>query len=340
MARFALWISSLLWLTACQSPSAPVGQEPARTRGTIERLSPKMARYLTDTAAIEVLASGFDWSEGPLWLPRQQMLVFSDVPANTVYRWAEGMTAAEVWLHPSGWTGPDSIAREGSNGLLFDREGRLVLCQHGDRRLARMDAPLDAPAPRFVTLADRYEGKRFNSPNDAALHPDGSIYFTDPPYGLPGQDDDPEKELPFSGVYRLAPDGQVTLLLDSLSRPNGIAFAPDARTCYIANSDPDHAIWLACDVADDGTFEACRVFFDATAHVRAGEPGLPDGLKVHPDGTVWATGPDGVWVFSPEGEVLGRIRTGLPTANCAFDEAHRTLYMTADSLLLRIQLKK
>ncbi len=159
------------------------------------------------------------------------------------------------------------------------------------------------------------------------------------PYGLPGQDDDPEKELPFSGVYRLAPDGQVTLLLDSLSRPNGIAFAPDARTCYIANSDPDHAIWLACDVADDGTFEACRVFFDATAHVRAGEPGLPDGLKVHPDGTVWATGPDGVWVFSPEGEVLGRIRTGLPTANCAFDEAHRTLYMTANSLLLRLALR-
>ncbi len=212
-----------------------------------------------------------------------------------------------------------------------------MLCQHGDRRVARLEAPLSAPEPRFSTLADRYEGRRLNSPNDGVYDSTGNLYFTDPPYGLAGGADDPARELPFSGVYRLGVDGRLTLLTKELSRPNGIALSPDERTLYVANSDPERAIWMAYELLADGTLGDGRVFFDATARVGK-RPGLPDGLKVDGAGNLFATGPGGVWVLSPEGRHLGTILTTQATANCAFDADGSTLYMTADDYLLRIRL--
>ncbi|MDH3584315.1 MAG: SMP-30/gluconolactonase/LRE family protein, partial [Phycisphaerae bacterium] len=225
----------------------------------------------------------------------------------------------------------------GANALLLDKAGRLVLCQHGDRRVARMDGPLSKPAPKFSTLADRYQDQRFNSPNDAVYHSGGALYFTDPPYGLEKRMKDPAKEIPYQGVYRLAKDGQVTLLTKELSRPNGIAFSPDQKTLYVANSDPAWAIWMAYDVHTDGTIDNGRVFFDATSFV-GDRKGLPDGMKLDRAGNLFATGPGGVLVLSPDGRHLGTIQTGQATANCAFGDDGRTLYMTAHSLLMRIRL--
>ncbi len=314
------------------------GMTTYRTIGTIERLDPAIDSLISANAAIEVLAEGFDWSEGPVWIEAGRYLLFSDVPRNRIYRWREG-AGHEVWLEPSGYTGDVERGGEpGSNGLLLDREGRLVLCQHGDRRVARLDAPLTAPEPRFTTLADRYRGKRFSSPNDAVFDSRGALYFTDPPYGLPEGPNDPTKELAFNGVYRLGTDGAVTLLTDELSRPNGIALSPDERTLYVANSDPERAIWMAYDLLPSGRVEYARVFFDATQWVGE-QPGLPDGLKVDGAGNVFATGPGGVLVFSSAGRHLGTIRTTQATANAAFDQNRTTLYMTADSLLLRLRLQ-
>jgi gluconolactonase len=320
------------------APSASADTLP-RTIGTIERRYPAVDSVIPRNAVIEVLAAGFDWIEGPVWVADGEDLLFSDVPLNRIYRWKEGADL-EVWLEPSGYTGAAPRGGEpGSNGLLLDGEGRLVLCQHGDRRVARMDAPLSAPEPVFTTLADRYDGRRFSSPNDAVFDSRGALYFTDPPYGLPEGPGDPTQEIPFNGVYRLGPDGAVTLLTDELSRPNGIALSPDETTLYVANSDPERAIWMAYDLLPSGRIEGGRVFFDATDRVGDGNPGLPDGLKVDDAGNLFATGPGGVFVFSPDGRHLGTIRTTQATANVALDEDGTTLYMTADSYLLRLRLR-
>jgi gluconolactonase len=312
--------------------------ESARTIGTIERLDPAMDSLVPPDAVIEVLARGFDWSEGPVWVPDGDYLLFSDVPQDRIYRWKEG-EGLQVWLEPSGYTGDVPRGGEpGSNGLLIDRDGRLVLCQHGDRRIARLDAPMSAPKPIFATLADRYDGKRFSSPNDAVFDSQGVLYFTDPPYGLPKGPGDSTQETAFNGVYRLGTDGVVTLLTDQLSRPNGVGLSPDERTLYVSNSDPDRAIWMAYDLSPSGAIDHGRVFFDATDQV-AGGPGLPDGLKVDKAGHLFATGPGGVFVFSSDGRHLGTIRTPQATANDAIDRAGTTLYMTSDSLLLRVRLQ-
>ncbi len=320
-----------------EEPSAS-GEAPVQTIGSIERLDPAIDSLIPPDAVIEVLADGFDWSEGPVWIEDGEYLLFSDVPQNRIYRWKEG-TGHQVWLEPSGYTGRAARGGEpGSNGLLLDSEGRLVLCQHGDRRVARLDAPLTAPEPVFTTLADRYQGKRFSSPNDAVFDSRGALYFTDPPYGLPEGPADPTKEIPFNGVYRVEVDGAVTLLTDELSRPNGIALSPDEKTLYVANSDPERAIWMAYDLLPSGGIENGRVFFDATGLV-ADRPGLPDGLKVDENGNLFATGPGGVLVFSPDGRHLGTIRTTQATSNDAFDGGGTTLFMTADSYLLRLRLR-
>jgi gluconolactonase len=226
----------------------------------------------------------------------------------------------------------------GSNGLTLDGNGRLVLCQHGDRRVARMDAPLSAPQPKFATLADRYDGKRFNSPNDVVFHSNGDMYFTDPPYGMPKQFDDPAREIPFQGVFRRGRDGAVTLLTREMTRPNGLAFAPDEKLLYVAQSDSTAALWRVFDVKPDGTLGASRVLFDSTAMTKTLK-GLPDGLKIDTDGNLFATGPGGVLVLSPQGKHLGTIFTGQATANCAFGDDGRTLYITADMYLMRVRLK-
>ncbi len=334
-----------LVLLACQSTpgnqqDAAVADDTATeasTRSSIERVDPAFDRLIAPDAAIEVLGEGFDWSEGPVWIEDQKMLLFSDIPPNSIFRWTEA-DGVQLYLKPSGYTGEiERTGEPGSNGLLLDPEGRLVLCQHGDRRVARYTGSWDDPSPQYETVVAHYDGKRFNSPNDATYHSNGDLYFTDPPYGLEGNVDDPAKEIPFQGVYRFDTDGGVTLLTDNMSRPNGIAFAPDFSTLYVANSDPDKAVWMAYPVKDDGTISDGRLLQDATALVGQ-EKGLPDGLKVHSDGTIFATGPGGVWVMDPSGKVLGKIKTGQATANCAFDTGYKHLYITADMYLMRVKL--
>lgn len=308
------------------------------TTGAVITLDPRLNDILDTNARVEIIAEGYDWAEGPLWLEKEQMLIWSDVPKNTIYRWKEG-EGASVYLQPSGYTSDVPRGGEtGSNGLLLSPAGKLVLCQHGDRRMAMMEAPLSEPGPEFITIAGQYDGKRFNSPNDAVYDQDGHLYFTDPPYGLEKQMSDPAKEIPFQGVYRVSPEGAVFLLTDELSRPNGIAFSPDYSKCYVANSDPERAIWMVYDVGKDKNFTNGRVFFDATGMVPAAK-GLPDGLKVNKKGIVFATGPGGVLVFTPEGAHLGTISTGQPTANCAFNADESVLYLTADMYVTRVALK-
>lgn len=323
---------------SAQNEQTTMKGTPLRTTGSIEKLDNGLDDVIKPGAKIEILAEGFTWSEGPLWLPEQEKLLFSDIPPNKVLQWTEA-TGLELYLTPSGYTGTEARGGEvGANGLTLDTEGRLVLCQHGDRRMARMEAPLDQPKPQFVTLADKYEGKRLNSPNDAVYKRNGDLYFTDPPYGLEKNSDDPAKELPFQGVYRLAKDGKLHLLTKELSRPNGLAFSPDEKTLYVANSDPERAIWMAYDVQPDGNIGNGRVFYDATP-LTGKEKGLPDGLKVTKEGMLLATGPGGVLVFTKDGKHLGTIKTGEATANCALSTDESTLYITAHMYLMRVKLK-
>ena len=223
--------------------------------------------------------------------------------------------------------------------MIIDAQGRLVLCQHGDRRMARMDAPLDNPKPQFTTLADRFEGKRLNSPNDAVFRSNGDLYFTDPAYGMEKQWDDPKREIPFAGVYRRTASGEVTLMTKDMTRPNGLAFSADEKRIYVAQSDPASAIWRVFDMKGDGTFGDGRLLLDVTAMVGPARPGLPDGLKIDTDGNLFATGPGGVLVISPAGKHLGTIVTGQATSNVAFGDDGRTLYITADMFLMRVKLK-
>lgn len=322
--------------TSSQSAKGEKKEYP--TTGSIERLDAGLDEVVRPEAEIEVLAEGFDWTEGPLWLPEKQVVLFSDIPPNKIFQWSE-TSGVQLYLTPSGYTGEQERGGEvGSNGLLLDAAGRLVLCQHGDRRVARMDAPIDHPEPQYVTLAGTYEGKRFNSPNDAVYKSNGDLYFTDPMYGLEKHMEDPAKEIPFQGVYRMAKDGTVHLLTKELSRPNGIAFSPDEKTLYVANSDPERAIWMAYAVQEDGSITNGRVFFDATSLVNK-EKGLPDGLKVTQDGVLFATGPGGVLIFNKEGKQLGTIKTGEATSNCALNDDENILFMTADDYLMRVRLR-
>jgi gluconolactonase len=303
------------------------------TLGTIERLDPRLDKIVPRDARVERIAEGFDWSEGPVWDWRHNRLLFSDVPRNTVFQWQDGK-GVSVFLKPSGSTGSAARGREpGSNGLVIDRQGRLVLCQHGDRRVARLESD-----GKFTTLADKYLGKRLNSPNDAVFKWNGDLYFTDPPYGLPGLNRDPAKELEFNGVYRRSDSsGTLSLVTKEMTFPNGIAFSPDEKTLYVANSDPRKAIWMAFPVKDDGTVGQGRVFADVTRSART-RPGVPDGMKVDSYGNLFATGPGGVLVFAPDGTHLGTFATGQATANCSFGEDGTVLYITADMYIGRVRL--
>jgi gluconolactonase len=334
--RLTIYFCALLILagiTACKK------SKESKIIGTIERIDPELNAILDESAKAEIIADSFDWSEGPVWVDRYKMLLFSDVPKNTIYKWTEE-TGKEVYLTPSGYT--DTISRggeTGSNGLLLDRDGKLVLCQHGDRRVARMDASLDNPKPNFITLANKYDGKRISSPNDATFRSNGDLFFTDPPYGLPdGQNDTTHREIQVNGVYRSTPDGQVTLLVDSLTRPNGIAFLPGEKTLIVANSDPAKAIWYAFDINEKDSLTHARIFHDATTEAKT-EKGLPDGFKVDKQGNVFASGPGGVWIFNKDGKVLGKIKLTEATSNCALSADEKTLYITNDMYVLRVKMR-
>ena len=298
--------------------------------GTIERLDPALDALLSRRAVIEKLAEGFDWCEGPVWMPAGYLL-FSDVPMNTIFKW-DPQSGLSIFIQPSGYTGTVPRGGEpGSNGLTYDKQGRLIACQHGDRRIARRENG------RWVAIAERFEDKRFNSPNDIVVKSNGDIYFTDPPYGLVKNVDDPAKETAFQGVYRVTQDGRVTLLTSELTRPNGLAFSPDEKILYVANSDPKNAVWMAYPVQADGTIGTGRVFKDVTALVE-GRKGLPDGMKVDNRGNLWATGPGGIFILSPEGKHLGTLATGEATGNCAWGD-DGTLYILADMYVCRVKTK-
>jgi gluconolactonase len=330
---FVLLTVAAVFLTAGLLRSKPVENDMGYlTMGTIERKDAGFDQLIPKNAVIEKLADGMDWTEGPVWVPDGKFLLYSDIPKNLIWKWKEG-EGKSVYMTPAGYTGMKRrVGEPGSNGLTLDSDGRLVLCEHGDRRITRLEKN-----DRKTVLADKFEGKRFNSPNDLVYKSNGDLYFTDPPYGLEKNWDDPARELDFCGVFRLSKDGKLTLLTKDLTRPNGIAFSPDEKTLYIAVSDPDKAVWMAYDVKEDGALGKGRVFFDSTEWVKAKQKGLPDGMKVDKAGNLFATGPGGLHVFSPDGKLLGTLATGVATANCNWGDDGSVLYIAADKAICRVK---
>jgi gluconolactonase len=305
------------------------------TIGKIEVFDSRMNELVGPEEKIELLGEGFEWSEGPLWIQDESggYLIFSDIPRNSVMKWQEG-AGVSLFMKPSGFTGLSEYGDEaGSNGLTMDLEGRIIFCEHGDRRVSRLEK-----GGGKKTLADSYIGKRLNSPNDAVVKSNGDIYFTDPPYGLPKGFEDPRRELDYCGVYRLSISGEVILLTKEMTRPNGIAFSPDEKVLYVAQSDPENPIIKAFEVKADGTLGSGEVLYDFTSMISK-YPGSPDGLKVDKNGNLFATGPGGVYVITGEGELFGRIHTGKATANCGWGNDGSVLYITADDSLCRIKTK-
>ena len=302
------------------------------------KLQPELSQIVADDASLEVLAEGFRWAEGPVAEPGTGDILFSDVPANQVWRWNE-QAGLSLYLSPSGYTQLDQAPNlaQGANGLIFNHQQQLVLAQHGDRRLAILQG-IVAGQPHYQTLSSHYLQQQLNSPNDLVQHSDQSYFFTDPPYGLRDGDQSAQKQLKFNGVFRLDPQGQLQLLSDQLTRPNGLALSPDQQWLYVANSDPAAAQWWRFPLAADGSSTgAAELLLDATPQVKT-RPGLPDGLKVLPSGHLLATGPGGGWIISASGQHLGTIQTGVAAANVALSLDRRYLYITATNYLLRIKL--
>lgn len=306
--------------------------------GTIERLDPALDTIISREAQPEIIVEGMDWSEGPLWVDQYKMLLFSDVPRDTIFKWTEAK-GKEIYLTPSGYT--DTLPRGGemgSNGLTLDNQGRLILCQCGNRQIARMAAPLDKPLPQYASLANNYMGKKFNSPNDVIVSSKGEVFFTDPAYGLEKQMDDPKKELPFQGVYRVNAAGKVSLVTDSLTRPNGILLLPGEKTLLVANSDEgDRAAWYAFDVLPDTVLNGRK--FLGTAGSGKDQIGAPDGMKVTRGGIIFAAGPGGIWIFDTNAKVLGKIHLQNQASNVALSADEKTLYITNDGYVLRLKMK-
>jgi gluconolactonase len=304
--------------------------------GKIISNDPSLATLIDVNEQLEILGEGFEWSEGPIWVKDGGYLLFSDVPKNIIYKWKEGEKITE-FLNPSGYTGILPYSNEpGSNGLTLTNDGKFLLaCEHGDRRITKM--PLAGKGGKF-TLADTWEGKRFNSPNDLVQAKSGDIYFTDPPYGLPDFVDDKSREIEYFGVYRITPDRKVSLEIKDLVRPNGVALSPDHKILYVAQSD-EKAYIMSYPIKADGSVGVGKLLFDASYLNQQGLKGAPDGLKVDKMGNIFTTGPGGVLILSPDGKLLGRIETGAATANLAWGEDGSTLFITADMYLLKIKTK-
>jgi len=302
--------------------------------GSIEVIDNTVYNYISSSSKIEVLATGFNWSEGPVWSSKLNGVLFTDVPENKAYLWTE-KNGLKIFLDPSGKTGySKNSANGGANGLIINSKGELIICQHGDRRLAKLkDWPSKNPV--FETIVDNYNGNTLNSPNDLALSKDGSIFFTDPPYGLPNQDLDSLKELDFNGVYKFEND-EIKLLINNLTRPNGIALSKDERLLYVANSDVNIPIITVYEIYKDTLINE-KVFFNGSELIKKNK-GLFDGLKVHSSGAIFATGPGGILIIDNNGTHLGTINPGSRVANCTFDEKEEFLYMTADNNLTRIKI--
>jgi gluconolactonase len=318
------------------SPAFADDLTPRPTLGEIVKSDPALDALIAPDAKIEVLASGLNWSEGPVWSRELGAVLFSDVPENHILKWKEG-EGMSVYLKPSGFTGILPYSREpGSNGLTMNAKGELCACEHGDRRVSVL-----TKGGGKRTLADNFEGKRFNSPNDLCFDKAGNLYFTDPPYGLPkGPADKENRQLEWNGVYRLSAEGKLTLLTKEMTFPNGIALSPDEKTLYVAQPDSKAALWKAFPLKDDGTAGESKVLADASAMAQGGQyRGGCDGMKVDQQGHIWATGPGGVHIMTPEGKLLGRIECHMACGNCCFGDDGSTLYICADAFLVRVKTK-
>lgn len=324
--KYAILCTSFLLLVACgQKASAP---PVSKGVGSITRVSPELDGIVPTNAIIEKLAGGFGFTEGPLWR-EDGHLWFSDVTANVLRSITPGGEVKVLLEKAGGASDAPAGSFIGPNGMVATVEGLVLLCQHTNRRIVQIDRDM-----KQTVLIDKYEGKRLNSPNDLVYNSDGSLYFTDPPYGLPKQDDDPAKELKFNGVFRYK-DGKLTVLVKDLARPNGIALSPDGKVLYVSNSDEKQKIWMRYALAEDGTVSNGRIFASAMV---SNEPGLPDGMKVDSQGNIYGTGPGGVWVFSPSGIHLGIIKTPETPANVAWGDDGKSLYITATTSIYRVKL--
>jgi gluconolactonase len=317
-------------LAACSTAPAPApaAQQPAAAPSVV-RLDPALDALVPQSVQIEKVAGGFTFTEGPVWRP-DGTLWFSDVIGDEVRQWSPDGKVIGI-LHPAGFD-PDPRGGRGlygPNGMILDKDGAVLLCEHANRRIVRITKDM-----LISTLVDRYEGKRLNSPNDLVFRADGSLYFTDPPYGLPKEDSDPDKTLPFNGVFRLA-HGKLQAVIKDMTRPNGIAFSPDGKTLYISNSDPKRKMWMRYDVAADGSLKNGQVFFDATSETAAGNP---DGMKLDAQGNIYGAGPGGLWVFSPSGKHLGTVKVPEIVSNCVWGDDGKSLYITARTSVYRIKL--
>ncbi len=311
--------------------------------GKIEIYDTAALKAIDSNAIIEIIAKGYTWSEGPVWVSAKQMLLFSDVPENKIYEWKEGDTA-KLYLTPSGYTG--SVKRiggeDGSNGLTLDKNGNLLLCQSGNRQIVRLNAALDSPKAEFTVLASNYNGKKFNSPNDLVTDSRNNIYFTDPIYGLPQHENDSTRELNFEGVYKITPNGKLSLLIDSIQRPNGIALSNDEKILYVASSDDEHPKWYAYNLDENGNIKNGNILLDGTdmkakAIVKQGA----DGFKIDKQGNIFSAGPDGVNIISPQGKLIALIKVyNRKTSNCAFNETKDVVFITAKDVVMRIKLHR
>ena len=301
--------------------------------GSVERLSPEIDNLIERSAKIEILADGFEWSEGPVWSSQLNSVLFSDVPENVIYSWNEDKGLG-TFTRPIGYSGKvPNLKKAGTNGLTIDADGNLIICMHGDRKITRLEK---LNINRKVTLVNSFDGNLLNSPNDLVYDSKGNLYFTDPPYGLLEGDNDKLKEIEFNGVYKVSPNGDIEVLVKNLTRPNGISISNDEKILYVANSDKNNPVIMQYDLSEEGAKNP-SIFFDGRELTKR-DIGLFDGLKVHPTGNVFATGPGGVLVIKENGDHIGTIRTEVRTANCAFDENFQYLYMTSDMFLTRIKL--
>ena len=301
--------------------------------GSVERLSPEIDNLIEKSAKIEILADGFEWSEGPVWSSQLNSVLFSDVPENVIYIWNEDKGLG-TFTRPIGYSGKvPNLKKAGTNGLTIDADGNLIICMHGDRKITRLEK---LNINRKVTLVNSFDGNLLNSPNDLVYDSKGNLYFTDPPYGLLEGDNDKLKEIEFNGVYKVSPNGDIEVLVKNLTRPNGISISNDEKILYVANSDKNNPVIMQYDLSEEGAKNP-SIFFDGRELTKK-DIGLFDGLKVHPTGNVFATGPGGVLVIKENGDHIGTIRTEVRTANCAFDENFQYLYMTSDMFLTRIKL--
>lgn len=328
------WILSLCGLLiGCQSEKKE--KQELSQDFSVEYIGEKGKEIIHEGAEIEVLGSGFNWTEGPLWVEQEQILLFSDVPKNKVYRWKEG-EGISVYLKPSGLTSDLKHTGEmGSNGLLVNQKGELLLCQHGNRAVAVMDADLKNPEAKYRFLVQKYQSKRINSPNDIVQVKDGDYFFTDPDYGISKND---QKEQEFNRVYRLRASGSLEAIIDTISNPNGLAFSPSEDRLYITNSNPEKAFLYEYQMDSDKNIISGKVFYDFRKDWKEGLA-TPDGLKIDAQGNIFTSAPGGIWVFSAEGELLAKIHTPKKASNCSLSADGKTIYITNSDKVLRIKMR-